>query len=174
MSMGMGTKGTPDEALAALRRTSFGIAVVLVIQYAFGMWVNAYDGRPPTGNGIGSAFGHALTSTPAVLAIHTWLGIVLFGGSIHTLMTAMGTKRPALMATSVVGLLCMIGASVNGAAFVNHRVEARSITMALLTGLALLCYLVNTAAVSGASRSGAATPAGSGAGTGSGGSPAAR
>ncbi|NUS14429.1 MAG: hypothetical protein HOY69_24030 [Streptomyces sp.] len=144
----MGSNSTPGEALAALRRTSLGIALVLVVQYGFGMWVNAYEGRPPTGNGVWNAFGHALTSTPAVLVIHAWLGLVIIGGSLHTLMTAMGTKRPLLMGTSVVGALCMIGASMSGAAFVDSGKEARSITMAILTGVALICYLVNTAATS--------------------------
>lgn len=150
MSMGMGKSSTPGEALAALRRTSFGIALVLVVQYGFGMWVNAYEGRPATGNGLWSAFGHALTSTPAALVIHAWLGLVIVGGSLHTLMTAMGTRRPLLMGTSVVGALCMIGASLSGASFVDTGKEARSILMALLTGVAIICYLINTAAVSGA------------------------
>lgn len=148
----MGKNQAPHEALAALRRTSFGIALVLLVQYAFGMWVNAYEDLSPKGSGILSAFGDALTSKPAVLTIHAWLGIVLFGGSLHTLMTAMGTKRPLLMITSVVGVLCMVGASFSGAAFVHTGEEARSITMAFLTGVALVCYLTNTAAVSAASR----------------------
>lgn len=145
----MGNDRTPAEAQAVLRRTSFGIALVLVVQYGFGMWVNAYAGRPPTGNGVWNALGHALTSTPAVLTIHAWLGLVILGGSLHTLMTAMTAKRPMLMGTSVIGMLCMVGASVAGAAFVDSGKEARSITMALLTGVALICYLINVAALSG-------------------------
>ncbi|MFR9798737.1 hypothetical protein ACL02U_23000 [Streptomyces sp. MS06] len=148
--MGMGSDRTPGEALAALRRTSLGIAVVLVVEYGFGMWVNSYDGRPPTGNGMWNAFGHALTSTPAALVIHAWLGLVIVGGALHTLMTARGTNRPLLMGTSVFGLLCMVGAALSGAAFVDSGKEVRSLSMALFTGAALICYLINSATTSSA------------------------
>jgi hypothetical protein len=43
-----------------------------------------------------------------------------------------------------VGLLAVLGAAASGAGFVNSDADGASLAMALLTAVALLCYLINT------------------------------
>ncbi|MFE5581681.1 hypothetical protein [Kitasatospora sp. NPDC056531] len=114
-----------------------------MVQFAIGMGVFAAGKIDHNGDGIFAAFGHAMTSTPVVLAIHAWVGVVIVGGSIHTLMSAMAVKRPVFMATSILGALSMIGAAFSGAAYVNKGGGGASVSMAVLTVVALACYLSN-------------------------------
>ena len=43
----------------------------------------------------------------------------------------------------LIGLLALVGAAAQGAAFVSNAHPAASMTMAILTGVALLCYGVS-------------------------------
>ena len=47
------------------------------------------------------------------------------------------------MVTTVVSLLAVLGAAGSGAAFVNNGQDGASLTMGLLTAVALLCQLIN-------------------------------
>ena len=48
-----------------------------------------------------------------------------------------------MIVTSVIGLLALVGAAAQGAAFVSDAHPSASMTMAVLTGVALLCYSVS-------------------------------
>lgn len=141
--MSMMSKKESADGTGGLERTSLGIVIGVLVQAAVGMGVNLYADIPNKGNGVMSAFGQALTSTPGVLIIHGWLGLLLVGGSLHTLMTAMATRRPVFMVTSILGMLSIIGAAFSGASFVNKGESGSSVMMAVLTGVALVCYLAN-------------------------------
>lgn len=141
--MGMMSKSESAGGTGGLERTSLGIVVLVLVQAAVGMGVNLYADVPNKGSGVMSAFGQALTSTPVVLIIHGWLGLLMVGGSIHTLMTAVAAKRPVFMVTSILGMLSIIGAAFSGASFVNKGESGSSVMMAVLTVVALACYLAN-------------------------------
>lgn len=51
-------------------------------------------------------------------------------------------RRVGAVVASVVGLLAIVGAALNGARFVANAGSAASLAMALLTGLAILSYVV--------------------------------
>ena len=57
-------------------------------------------------------------------------------------------RRPAI-ASSAAGLAA-IAAAFSGATFVSNGQEGASMAMAILTGVALLCYLANLLVVVGA------------------------
>jgi hypothetical protein len=128
-----------------IRRTSLGISVALLIQYGLGMWVNLYATIPARDQGGGefAAIGRALSHGPAGLAVHTGLGLLLLIGSIVPVIRAVAGRRPALIVTSGLSLLAILGAAGSGAAFVNAGTNGASLSMALLTALALLCQVVN-------------------------------
>lgn len=140
--------GKPADPSGQLRRDSLGIVVMLLVQYGLGVGVNLYVTVPRSdqGAGLAPALGRALTHSPAVLALHAALGLVLLGGAIHVLRTATRSRRWPAIAASATGLLAIVGAAVSGASFVNTGKPYASLTMAILTGVALLCYLYNLVA----------------------------
>jgi hypothetical protein len=48
-----------------------------------------------------------------------------------------------MIVTSVIGLLALVGAAAQGAAFVDKARPSASMSMAVLTGVALLCYSIS-------------------------------
>ena len=135
--------------VSGLRKTSAGISVMLMVQYGLGMGVNLYARVPPAdhGAGIAAALGRALTSQPAVLAVHGALGLLLLVAGVNVLTRAVLVRQPRAIAASAAGLAAIVGAAVSGAAFVSNGQAGASMAMAILTGVALLCYLANLLAV---------------------------
>lgn len=129
----------------AARRSSFGVAVGLLIQYAVGLWVSVYVTVPARdrGGGILAAVGRALANGPAGLGLHAALGLLLLLGSIVLVVRAVLAGDRFFMVTTVVSLLAVLGAAGSGAAFVNNGQDGASLAMGLLTAVALLCQLIN-------------------------------
>ena len=132
----------PDDGL---RRTSLGMSVALLVQSALGMWVNLYVTVPKRdqGGGVAAAVGRALSNGPAALAVHAGIGLILVVGAISLVIRAIRARHRMVMLTSLVSLLAIVGAAGSGAAFVNTGSNGASLSMALLTGLALLCFVTN-------------------------------
>lgn len=131
--------------LSGLRTNSAAICVMLLVQYGLGMGVNLYARVPAAdhGAGLATALGRALTSPPAVLAVHSALGLLMLVAGASVLARATLTRRRRAIATSAAGLAAIIAAAVSGAAFVGNGQAGSSMAMAILTGMALLCYLAN-------------------------------
>jgi hypothetical protein len=128
-----------------LRQTSLGLSVALVVQYAVGMWVNLYVTVPQRDEhgGIAAAVGRALSNGPVALAVHAGIGLILVVGSIALVVRAIQARYRVTIVTSLINLLAIAGAASSGAAFVNAGDDRASLTMALLTGVALLCLALN-------------------------------
>ena len=111
--------------LSGLRKNSFAISAMLLVQYGLGMGINLYARVPAADQGAGiiAALGQALISQPVVLAI-------------------VARHRPAI-ASSAAGLAAIAAAAFSGATFVSNGQDGASMAMAILTGVALLCYLAN-------------------------------
>ena len=146
----------PASHLEIVRRTSLGMTVVLLVQYALGMVVNLYVTVPARdqGGGVLAAIGRAFANGPASLAIHAGLGLLILAGTISLVVRSVLSRRRPLIWLSAVTLLAVLGAAGNGAAFVNSGNDGASLGMALLTGVALLCLAVTlyVTGVSGAAR----------------------
>jgi hypothetical protein len=129
----------------AARRSSLGVAIGLLIQYAVGVWVNLYVTVPARdqGGGVLAAIGRALANGPAALAVHAGLGLLLLAGSIVLVARAVVARERFFIVTTAVSLLAVLGAAGSGAAFVNNGSNGASLTMGLLTAVALLCQLIN-------------------------------
>ncbi len=130
---------------AAARRSSFGVAIGLLIQYALGLWVSLYVTVPARGQGDGmlAAIGRALADGPAALAIHAGLGLVLLLGSIVLVARAVVARDRFFIVTTAVSLLAVLGAAGSGAAFVSNGQDSASLAMGLLTAVALACQLIS-------------------------------
>ncbi|HEY5354525.1 MAG TPA: hypothetical protein VIK57_18915 [Streptosporangiaceae bacterium] len=129
----------------AVRRSSLGLSVALLVQYAVGLWLNLYVTVPArdAGGGVLAAVGRTLANGPAALAVHAGLGLVLLLGSIVLVVRAVLARAGFFVVTSAISLLAVLGAAGSGAAFVNHGSDGASLVMGLLTAVALLCQLIN-------------------------------
>ena len=150
---GTGPDATPDASRSAstsavaerLRRASFGAVCALLIEYGLGMGVSLFVNVPDKdqGKGMGASFGNAFSNGPAALAVHAGVGLLLVINVIVVLIISLRTRLPLMIATGVIGLLAVVGAASSGANFVDKGQNSASMTMAVLTGVAIACYVVN-------------------------------
>jgi hypothetical protein len=124
--------------VSGLRRASFASFVMLVVQFALGIYVNLYVTVPKADQGHG--FGQAIANGPAGLTVHIVLGLLLILAALGFLVQAVLARQPALIATAVLGLLTMIGAAASGSSFTGSGSNGASMTMAALAAAGLLCY----------------------------------
>ena len=128
----------------ALRGTLLGLLIALVAQAVLGAAVNLYVTTPQSARGAGilAAFGKAISDGGPALALHAVLGALITLGSIAAVARAVrARRRPAIMACSA-GLGCLLGAFAAGAAFVGDTTSGSSMAMAVLTGAAMIAYLL--------------------------------
>jgi ABC-type Co2+ transport system permease subunit len=125
--------------LKALRRASFASLVLLLIQYGLGMYTNIYVTVPSADKGGG--LGKAISNGPAALSIHAVLAILLILAAIGLIVQAVMARYWTVLAAAAVGLITIIGAAFSGANFTNNGgQDSASMTMAVLAGVAMLCY----------------------------------
>lgn len=133
-STGRGSAGRT----AGLRRASLAALVLLVIQYGIGIGINLYVTIPAADHGHG--IGTAISNGPGALAAHIVIGLLLILAAAALVVQAIRARHTGVIVTSVIGFLALVGAAAQGADFVDKAHPAASMTMALLTGVALLCY----------------------------------
>jgi hypothetical protein len=131
-----------------LRRSSLAQLLLLVVQTGLGMAVNLYVSLPDAdqGKGVMASFGNSIAKGPAAVAVHAIFGLLVFVNACVLVVFSLTVRSAAAKACSVVGWLCIAGAAMSGAAFVNANQDsgnAASLTMALLTLVAVACYAVN-------------------------------
>jgi hypothetical protein len=155
--------------MTTIRRASLAVLAILVVEYGIGVYVSLYATVPSTDHGAGIAT--AIARGPAALSTHAVLGLLLSLGSVAVLVQAIRTRRPAVIVASALGLFAVAVAAATGASFTSTGEAADSMAMAVMTGVALLCYAANlyllprpasTAQASAARASAAAHPAGGG------------
>jgi len=132
---------TARASLARVRRGSLAALVLLVVQYGIGMYVNLYVTVPRGDHGGG--LGSAIANGPAMLSGHAVLGLALALVAIGVLVHAVMARHLGAIVPSALGLLALAAASAAGASFTSSGDAADSMGMAVLTGVALLCYAVN-------------------------------
>ncbi len=137
--------------VARLRGTSFGMLVMLIVQFAIGIVVNLYVTVPAADQGsLVHAFGKALSDPPGALASHAGLGLLIVVAAIGLVVRAVVARHVPTIAASVIGLLAIIGAAVNGVRFVaDGGPDNASLAMALSTAVAMLCYAISLFVLSG-------------------------
>jgi len=137
--------GTRAAHLEIVRRTTLGLGIGVVVQYALGMWVNLYVTVPARDHGGGflTAIGRALANGPVALGIHAGLGLLLVLGSISLVVRSVLSRNRTLIAASALFFLALLGAASSGASFVDSGRDSASASMAVLTGVALICSLIS-------------------------------
>src|SRR6516165_3255303 len=146
--------GAKAAHLEIARRTALGMGIAVVVQYALGIWVNLYVTVPARdqGGGFLTAIGRALANGPVALGIHAGLGLLLVLGSISLVIRSVLSRNRALIVLSVLFLLALLGAASSGASFVDSGRDSASASMAMLTGVALICSLLTLFVLGNGSR----------------------
>ena len=135
---------------AGLRRASLAALIMLVIQYGLGIFLNLYVAIPASDAHAG-VFGEIATA-PLALTVHALLGLALIGAAVLLVVRAIGVRDRLLAVLAAAGLLAIVGAFGAGEMFVRNGQSSASLTMAILTAGALLCYVGTLALASAAQR----------------------
>jgi hypothetical protein len=128
--------GTPATSAARLTSASFGLVVMLIVQFVLGIAQNLYGTAPSTGHSIG-------IFSSALLGTHFTWGVLTIIASIVFLIQAIRAKVRFATITGVVGLLALAGAAGAGSSFTQNGANGASFGMALAGAIALLCYCLN-------------------------------
>ena len=131
--------GRPGRGRPGVRRVSAAALVMLVLQYGLGMILNFYV-EVPAADAHASIFTEIATA-PLALTAHALLGVCLAGTAILAVARAMALRDRTLAVLAAAGLAAIVGAFVAGEMFVKNGQDSTSFAMAMLTGVALLCYV---------------------------------
>src|SRR5262245_52378398 len=131
-TQGQALPQVPAARLAALRGTCMGAAVLLIVQFAIGMGVNLYIEVPSGKSFLAAVFSSAL------LAAHAIVALALLGASVSALVRAIRAR--AVVVPAAAGTAAIVAAAAAGGTFVNSGSDGASLTMALGTAVAMLCY----------------------------------
>jgi hypothetical protein len=136
------TTRVPSRRAGRIPGASFGLLILLIIQYLLGIGYNLY-GTAPTASKKIDAF-----SSP-LLALHAILGTVLILAAIYLVVGAVRARIQLAVFTSLIGLLSLIAAWVSGSVFAQKGASGYSMAMGVMTAVALLCYAVKVRVFSG-------------------------
>jgi hypothetical protein len=135
-----------------MRRPCLRVLIMLVVQYALGIFLNLYVNIPASDHDAG--LGHEISSAPLSLTLHALLGLALLAAAIVVVVrsVAVGSRELTLLASA--GLTAIFGAFAAGELFVRDGSNGASMVMALLAGVAFLCYIgaLAVASVPGSAR----------------------
>jgi hypothetical protein len=89
-----------------------------------------------------------------MLTLHALLGLALIGAALVLLVRAVRLQDRVIAVLAATGLTAIGGAFASGEIFVHNGQSGASLAMALLTGVALLCYIAALTWVSAGLRRG--------------------
>jgi heme A synthase len=133
-----------------LRRVCVAALIMLVLQYGLGIFLNLYVAVPASDAHAG--FLAEIATAPLALTVHALLGVVLIGTAILLVARAVSVRDRRLAVLSTAGLTAIGGAFGTGEIFVRNGQASASMAMAVLTGVALLCYVGTLALANAAQR----------------------
>ncbi|MGH2465098.1 MAG: hypothetical protein ACRDGI_06525 [Candidatus Limnocylindrales bacterium] len=132
-----------------LGRATLGLIAGLLVQFLLGMFVNLFvtipddhPGARPTEyfGGAVQSVQWATTAGPPALALHAFVGIVLFVGALGLVVRVRRLLQRFLTTWATLGLLMIVAAGFNGASFLNYNEDFSSMLMAVFFALAVLSY----------------------------------
>jgi len=131
--------GARGAQLARLRRTSLTALIMLVVQYGLGMFLNLYVTVPAADAHAGIM--RQIAHGPFALTVHATLGLALIVTAIVLLVRAVHVQERLVAVLAAGGLTAIGAAFAAGEIFMHNGQKGASLAMALLTAVALLCYV---------------------------------
>jgi heme A synthase len=131
IASGDADQATSDEYAESVRRVrAFSLAqvVLLLVQTGLGIWVSIYSTLPGAdeGKGLLSSFGNSISKGPMSVATHAGFGMLVFINACLLIIFALTVRDTTVRAASVIGWLCIVGAAVSGATFLNATQDSSS------------------------------------------------
>jgi hypothetical protein len=126
-------------------RLQLMLAIALIaIEIALGVAVNLFAKLPAADKGTSgfSAFGDAIASGPASLAVHTVVGTLILLAGISVLIRTISIRSITQIVLAALGLLTVLMAWGSGTAFIGSQADGASFSMTIGTVVALLSYTV--------------------------------
>jgi hypothetical protein len=124
---------------AGLHQPCLIILTGLVIQLALGMILNLYIAIPAAG--ARTSYLREIETAPAMLTAHALVALLILATAGILLLRAVALRDMAVIAPVAAGLAALLGAFAAGEMFVRNDESSASLSMAILTGAALLCYI---------------------------------
>ncbi len=118
-----------------LRGASFGLMVMLILQFGLGIGVNLFITVKKGG------LGEAVSNGP-LLALHAILGLLILLAAIGLLVQSIVARNRVVITAAAIGLGAVLGAVINGAFFLNNGANGPSNGMAVSGLVAMLCYTI--------------------------------
>jgi hypothetical protein len=132
-------KHTRRTELEAVRQVCLAALTMLVVQYGLGIILNLYIAVPAADAHAGLM--QEIANGPLMLTLHALLGLALIGAAFVLLVRAVRLEDRVIAVLAAAGLTAIGGAFASGEIFVRNGQNGASLAMALLTGVALLCYI---------------------------------
>jgi len=123
---------------ASLSRYCLVTLIALAVQFGVGMVLNLYIEIPSADAHAG--FLQEVRTAPLGLTLHALLGTLLVGAAVAVVIGAVRAGDRAMTAFAATGLAAVLGAFAAGELYVRDGRDGLSLSMALLTGVALVCY----------------------------------
>jgi hypothetical protein len=130
---------------AGLQQPCLIILTGLAVQLSLGMVLNLYVPIPSAE--ARASYLREIETAPGVLTAHALIALVLLATAGLLLLRAIALRDMAVIALVGTGLAALLGAFGAGELFVRDDKSSVSLTMAVLTGTALLCYACLQAAI---------------------------
>jgi lysylphosphatidylglycerol synthetase-like protein (DUF2156 family) len=111
----------------------------LVIQLALGMVLNLYIAMPAADARV--SYLREVETAPVMLTVHALVAVLLLATAGLMLLRAIALRDKAVIAFVTAGLAALLGAFAAGELFVRNGADGASLSMAILTSVALLCYV---------------------------------
>jgi hypothetical protein len=130
---------------AGLHQACMVVLTGLVIQLALGMVLNLYIAMPADGR---VSYMREIETAPGVLTAHALLAGLLLATAGIMLLRAVALRDTAVIALVSTALAALLGAFAAGELFVRNDADSASLSMAMLTSIALLCFVYLQAIIS--------------------------
>jgi len=124
---------------AGLHQACLIVLTGLVAQLALGMILNLYI-VIPAADAQGSYL-REIETAPIALTAHALVALLLLAAAGVMLLRAVALRDTAVIALAAAGLAALLGAFAAGELFLRNAASGASLSMAILTGAALLCYI---------------------------------
>ncbi len=124
---------------AGLRQACLVVLAGLVVQLALGMVLNLYVVIPAADGRV--SYLREMETAPGVLTAHALVALLVLATAGILLLRAVALRDRAVIALVTTGLAALLGAFAAGEVFVRNGTNGASLSMAILTGIALLCYV---------------------------------
>jgi hypothetical protein len=123
---------------AGLHQACLVIMAGLAIQLALGMVLNLYVVIPAADSR--ASYLREIETAPAALTAHAMVALLLLATAGLMLLRAIALRDTAAIALGATGLAALLGAFAAGELFVRGDRTSASLSMAILSGVALLSY----------------------------------